>query len=118
MSNKYHARRVEMDGQVFDSGAEGRYHRVLKIREAAGEIRDLQRQVKYTLQEAFVDSHGRRVGGITYTGDFQYVEVVTGRLVCCEVKGARTRDWVLREKLFRYRLRDLVELVIIPASEV
>ena len=111
-------RGVELDGQRFDSRAEAEYWRILKLRQVAGELHSLTRQPSYTLQDSFVDSRGHKIAAIRYTGDFEYVETATSQRVCCEVKGVRTRDWAIRERLFRWIWRGQVELVVVPASEV
>lgn len=70
--NKYNARRTEVDGIIFDSGAEARRYRELKMMEDAGLISRLQRQVSFTLQDAFIDNEGRRCREVRYTADFTY----------------------------------------------
>lgn len=47
--SKYGNRKVMVDGIVFDSVREARRYKELKALEATGALRDLQRQVKYTL---------------------------------------------------------------------
>jgi len=45
--SKYRHRKVDVDGPVFDSQREAAYYGVLKLREQAGEIRDLKLQPTY-----------------------------------------------------------------------
>lgn len=64
---KYHntpTERVTASGAVlhFDSQKEARRFDVLAARQARGQIRDLRLQVDFTLQEAFTDTEGKRVG--------------------------------------------------------
>lgn len=76
--NKYHARKTEIDGLVFDSRAEANRYLQLKLLERAGEITDLELQVRYDLRvnEAKV---------CDYVADFRYRE--NGRVVVEDVKG-------------------------------
>lgn len=107
---KYHNRKVEYDGIVFDSQKEFRRYKVLMAQEQAGLIKDLQRQVKYTLtpQEREPDVIGPR-GGIkrgrvllnesSYVADFVYIDCATGELVIEDVKGYRTDEYKLKKKM-------------------
>jgi hypothetical protein len=47
--NKYHARKTELDGYIFDSKAEARRYSELKLLEVAGKISNLQLQPKYPI---------------------------------------------------------------------
>lgn len=101
--NKYNAVKTE-DG--FDSKLEKRHYERLLIREKAGEITDLERQVPYVLQEKFRDSEGAAVRAITYNVDFQYKE--NGKVVVDEVKGILAQHSALKIKIFKYRYRDII----------
>lgn len=48
-TSKYRARKVEIDGIVFDSKAEAKYYRQLQLQVAAGEIESFDCQVPYAL---------------------------------------------------------------------
>jgi len=88
--NKYNAKRVEADGYVFDSKLEAARYFDLIILEKVGEIQDLCIHPKYKLEV-----NGVLIG--RYTADFEYMQ--DGKLVVEDVKGVRTRDFVLRKKL-------------------
>lgn len=90
--NKYHARRTEAEGIVFDSAAEARRFRELRLLERAGGISALRRQVPYVLIEK--SPHGRAV---VYRADFVYTE--GGREVVEDVKGMRTAVYRLKRRL-------------------
>jgi hypothetical protein len=90
--SKYGARKVAIDGIVFDSKAEARRWGELKTLEKAGVIADLRRQVQY---EIIPKQKGERRA--VYTADFVYRE--GGQEVVEDVKGVRTRDYILRRKL-------------------
>jgi hypothetical protein len=90
--NKFNARHTIIDGIRFDSKREADTYVKLKALEASGDITELERQVKFDLHGAGGGLIGR------YTVDFRYWE--NGRRIACEVKGYKTRDYVLRKKLF------------------
>lgn len=90
--NKYGAKRTQVDGIWFDSGAEGRRYAALKLLERAGEIRGL------ILQPAF-DLHALG-GGLVgqYRADFAYTRVSDGRRVVEDVKSKPTITALFRWK--------------------
>lgn len=97
---KYRARKTEVDGIVFDSKLEAHRYRELKLLEKAGEISDLQLQVKYELIPA------QRLDGkvveraLNYVADFVYLE--NNKWVVEDTKGVRTRDYIIKRKLMLY----------------
>lgn len=97
MKNKYHAKKCEVGGEVYDSKKEARRHQELKLLERAGEIQNLRRQVKYIL------IHSQRIDGkvvereCSYKADFVYEE--NGETVVEDVKGFRTADYKLKRKM-------------------
>lgn len=106
--NKYHAKKVMVDGEVFDSRREYRRWMELRLLEKAGVIKDLRRQVKYTLIPAQreTDTVGSR-GGVrkgkviekecAYIADFVYKE--NGQTVVEDAKGHRTDSYIIKRKL-------------------
>lgn len=97
--NKYHAKKVEIDGIKFDSVKESRRFLTLRAMEEAGTISDLKRQVKYVLIPAQrePDTVGKRGGKIkgkllerecSYVADFVYKDA-QGNTVVEDVKGYR-----------------------------
>lgn len=104
--NKYNAKVTEVDGIVFASKAEAAYYNRLKILKKAGEIKDFEMQVKFTLMDRFYHPTKTRksgepsvVGAITYTPDF-IVEENDGSKHVIDVKGHRTPVFNLKAKLF------------------
>ena len=71
--NKYKNHKIQIDRYVFDSVAEGRRYRELKLLERAREITDLQLQPKFLLQEAF-KKNGKTYRKIEYIADFMYCQ--------------------------------------------
>lgn len=109
MRSKYGAKQIiDSKGRKHDSKAEFRRCYELELLEKAGEIRDLKRQVKHVLIPAQYDSSGKLLEkAITYTSDFEYVDVRTGEAVVEDVKGVRTEVYKIKRKLMLwiYKIR-------------
>ena len=103
--NKYNARKTVMCGHTFDSKREAEYYLLLREKKRLGEIKSIDLQPTYTLLEGFRDNQGKPQKPITYTPDF-LVEYDDGRREVIEVKGMRTRDYLLRKKMFLHMMRD------------
>lgn len=100
MRNKYGAKKIAYEGETFDSKAELRRWCVLKLLERAGEITGLIRQVKYELIPAQRDDHGVLLEkAVNYVADFQYIDRRTHAVVVEDVKGVRTKDYIIKRKL-------------------
>lgn len=106
---KYRNKKVVFDGVTFDSIKEKNRYVELKLLERAGEISNLQRQVKFTLipaqYEMVADEKGkakRKVAEreVSYIADFSYYE--NGFLVVEDVKGVKTKDYIIKRKMMRY----------------
>jgi muconolactone delta-isomerase len=97
--NKYRARKVEAYGHTFDSTAE--YRRYLQLRDMAdnGEIRDLQIHPSFEIIPRFRDWTGKHHGATYYEADFRYTDR-QGHDTVEDVKGVRTKDYVLKRKLW------------------
>ena len=102
--NKYNARKTVMCGHEFDSKREAEIYLDLLSRKQHGEIVRIGLQPSYTLLEGFRDNTGKNQKPITYTADF-FVTYADGHSEVIEVKGVRTRDYMLRKKLFLYKMR-------------
>ncbi len=88
--NKYGARLTVVDGITFHSHREALRWRDLSLMQAAGEISDLARQVRYPLLGAngpLWSSFGRE---LVYVADFTYFDRATGRQVVEDIKGHQT----------------------------
>jgi hypothetical protein len=97
--SKYRNKRVEAHGHTFDSKREARRYGELLILQGAGEISDLERQVKIPL-------HGRDGPILTPTGrqmhyvaDFRYVDADSGRVVIEDSKGMETDVFKLKRAI-------------------
>ena len=91
--NKYGAKKVVMDGQVFDSKRELHRWCELRLLERAGKISDLKRQVSYELIPKQV---GERA--CSYVADFVYYDA-DGKKVVEDCKGYRTEGYKIKRKL-------------------
>lgn len=90
--NKYHAKKVTVDGIVFDSKKEAHRYCQLRMMESAGLITNLQRQVRYNL---IPKQEGERA--CDYIADFVYEK--DGKTVVEDVKGMRTKEYIIKRKL-------------------
>lgn len=112
MINKYHSRKVELDGLKFDSKKEAKRYRELILLERAGKIKDLQTQVKYELIPSQRDISGRVIErAVIYIADFVYTDISTPvhRLIVEDIKGYRNTKggayahYAIKRKLMLYR---------------
>ena len=92
MSKYGNIKTTTSDGITHDSIKEANRWCELKLLERAGKIRLLQRQVKYTL---IPKQEGERE--VCYIADFVYNE--NGKLVVEDVKGKKTKDYIIKRKL-------------------
>jgi hypothetical protein len=102
MANKYGAKKIEIDGHVFPSKREAEYYLAYKDMLERGEITWLELQPRFELIPAFTNHDGKKVRPCHYTADFK-LTYPDGRQKIIEVKGFRTRDYVLRRKIFEYK---------------
>ena len=103
--NKYHNRKTVIDGIKFDSKKEADYYCELRIRRMAHEITSFDMQVPFVLLEPF-KYKGHKMQGIKYTADF-VVHYPDGRKEVIDVKGLRTRDYIMRKKLLLNKYPDI-----------
>lgn len=114
--SKYGARKVMLDGILFDSRKEARRYRELKLLERAGQISNLELQKVFELIPAQyapsneVYQRGEKKGqpkrgeciekAVTYIADFCYTE--NGKSIVEDTKGVRTKDYIIKRKLMLY----------------
>lgn len=111
--NKYHAQKIEINGEKYDSKKEYTRHRELLLLEKAGEIKNLRRQVRIELipTQREPDTIGPRGGikkgaviekSVAYIADFYYEE--NGNEVYEDVKSpvTRTPEYIIKRKLLLY----------------
>ena len=95
--SKYNNKKI--DG--FDSIKEMKRYGELCILERAGKISGLDRQVRFQLLPNQYDDNGKCVfRGVSYIADFVYWK--EGRFVVEDVKGFRTKEYMIKKKLMYY----------------
>ena len=97
---KYGNHKVIVDGEkVADSKHE--YSRLceLKVLQRAGEIKDLQTQVRYNLIPA-QKICGKTERGVSYIADFVYW-TKDGQFICEDAKGHKTDAYIIKRKLMK-----------------
>lgn len=113
--NKYRNQPTEVDGILFDSKKEAQRWQELKLLERAGEIRDLERQVRFELLPADPPVYPRP---LEYVADFTYMEVIEGmtlwRRVVEDVKSPATR----KNPVYRIKKRLLYQTYGLEIKEV
>ena len=118
---KYGNAKIEIDGHIFDSRKEASRYIDLSLLQKAGEISDLQMQVKYVLipaqrePDSFGSKGGIRKGKLiekecSYIADFVYKDKA-GKTVVEDVKGFRTKEYMIKRKLMLFfreiRIREI-----------
>ena len=104
--SKYGSKKVVIDGITFDSKREGNRYVELKLLERCGKIKDLKLQPKFELQPSF-KKNGRTIRAITYVADFTYFDLETMRNVVEDVKGFKTKEYILKKKMFEFNFPEL-----------
>lgn len=98
-AGKYNAKRTTVDGITFASKKEALRYTWLKRAEKNGKIKDLQTQVPFTVCPSFVI--GEEVfRPIVYKPDFVYFRSSDGAQIIEDVKGFKTKEYLIKKKLF------------------
>lgn len=92
--SKYGNRQTFVDGLRFDSAKEASRWQELKLLEKAGEIVELERQVRFELRV-------NRQEVCAYVADFTYRPNIGRSLIVEDVKGHKTREYVIKKKLMK-----------------
>lgn len=104
--HKYGARSVEVDGIKFDSQKEAIRYKELKLLERVGKISALELQPRFVLVEKYKNGAGKNIRKMEYVADFRYIE--DGQVVIEDTKGFKTKDYLLKKKLFEKKFYPLV----------
>lgn len=98
---KYHSKKITIDNQTFDSMKEfGRWKDLQRLL-GAGVITDLKRQVKFELIPNQKNEFGKVIERpVTYVADFVYTK--NGKQIVEDVKGFKTKEYVIKRKLMLY----------------
>ena len=105
--NKYHTQKTTVGGIEFDSKKESKRFMELQYLEKAGKIKDLQRQVRFILQDGFIDRDGNKIRPISYLADYYYVQNGQKVVEDCKSPATRTQVYLVKKKMFLFRYRDI-----------
>lgn len=122
--SKYNSRKAVVDGITFDSGREAERYSQLKLLQRAGKISWLRLQVRFELLPAQYEEteavyiRGAKKGqpkrgkcienAVFYIADFVYCDEY-GRMIVEDAKGCRTKDYIIKRKLFRWKFGEEYE---------
>ncbi len=106
---RYNRTQILYKDYLFDSLQECEYFKVLEMRLNKNEISNLRVHPTYVLQPPFT-YFGKKVNGIEYTPDFDYIE--NDRKIAIEVKGIPTADFELRLKMWKFLNQNILIKVI------
>lgn len=96
--NKYHNKWVEVDGIKFPSIKEAERWKTLRLMERAGEIVGLNRQVRIE-----IIPKTKLYRACFYVCDYVYFDKRIGKTVYEDVKGMKTKEYLLKRKLLYWR---------------
>lgn len=102
--NKFHAKKVKVGDHTYDSKKESKRAGELEFLERMGQIRNLKKQVPFELQEGYTNNQGKKIRPINYIADFTYEK--DGELIVEDCKGFRTKEYLLKKKLFEHKYRE------------
>ena len=101
--NKYHSKKITVDGETFDSKKEYNRYQELKLMEKAGLIRNIKRQKKYMLIPSQYGENGKVIEReVSYKADFVYFDIGLNKCVVEDTKGFRTKDYIIKRKLMLF----------------
>lgn len=93
----------------FDSETEFEYFKVLLKLQENGEIKNLVRQIEHELLPSFKDSSLNTVRKMTYSSDFEYIDVATNKQMIVDSKGSAfciDEKFKVKWKLLKYLKKD------------
>lgn len=104
--NKYRNQKTIINGIKFDSKLEAKRYQELKLLERANEIESLELQPEFELIPSF-KKNGKTIRKTIYKGDFSYIDKRTGKRIIEDTKGYKTKDYILKKKMFEYKFPEL-----------
>ena len=108
--SKYKNKKIESEGQKFDSRKEYNRYLELMIYQESGVIQDLKRQVPFVICNKVTDENGKTIQRESkYIADFTYLK--DGKLVVEDAKGYRTDLYKLKKKLMLERYGIMIKEV-------
>lgn len=108
--NKYHAKKTFYMGVEYDSKHEAQVAYELDMLQRAHKISNLQKQVKFVLQDKFINNQGKTVRPIFYIADFTYEENGQKYAIDAKSSATRTQVYMVKKKLFEYKYPEYIFL--------
>lgn len=106
--SKYRSRKTEVDGILFDSKKEAERYKTLSALQKEGKIDHLTPQKEFELLPSCRYEGMPMERAVKYRVDFYYYDEELQRMVAEDVKGFRTKDYIIKRKLFKYRFPDIL----------
>lgn len=104
--SRYGAHKCEINGIIFDSVLEGMYYAHLLELQKNKILKKIERQTTFVLLEGFTHKiTGKKIRPITYIADFVLTNS-DGEELVVDVKGKKTPEFRLKEKLFMAKYPD------------
>ena len=101
--SKFHAKKIEWNGEKFDSKKEFTRYQELLLLQRAGKISRLERQVKIILLPPQRDEKGKVIErAVTYIADFVYFDIEQDKTIVEDTKGYKTPEYILKRKMMLY----------------
>lgn len=106
MPSKLKNKKTEVDGITFASKREAKRYLELKAMQEAGEVTELQLQVKFPLLPKQRTAEGKAIRAVDYVADFVYMK--DGQKIVEDSKGYRNPQaasyaiFVLKKKMMKY----------------
>ena len=99
---KYHAKRTEVNGIIFDSKIEADRFLQLQLLEKSDTIDSLKLQPEFQISQGWINPQtGEKVRSRFYVGDFMYHDKILERVVVEDVKGMETPEFRLKWDLVK-----------------
>lgn len=99
--SKYRAKKITIDGIVFDSKVEAEFYLYLKDKKEKGKIKDFGLQQKFVLQESF-KKYNKTKREIAYKVDFVIIHN-NGEEECIDIKGYSPEVGNIKRKMFDFK---------------
>lgn len=96
--SKYKNNKTEVDGIIFDSAREARHYGELNLQVAGGQVASFELQPTIEIVPKCKRQDGSMQRAIKYIGDFK-VFYPDGTVQIHDVKGAKTAEFLIKEKL-------------------
>ena len=109
MLNKYGAKKTVYKGITYDSKWEAQRAYELDILQRGGQIKNLEHQKRFILQDGYVNNKGQKIRPISYIADFVY-QSKSGQWYCEDTKSPATKTELYRvkKKMFEYKYPEYI----------